>query len=238
MGPTRRVVVLLLGVAALATAAAVLPLHTVPEAVAGLGAGAPAVGVIIGAALIAALVPRTPISVACGLIFGATLGTVSALAVMVVAATVTFGAGRTLGRDYLVGRAQRHSGRRLGRAWGLLERWVEREGILAVAAVRSLPLAPYGLVGYAYGASGVRVRDYAIGTVLAGTPSAVTYALLGAAVGAAGEASPVTLLPLAIGILLVASVAVRTRVRLSRRVYQPAGQPAGRVRPPRSPSDR
>ncbi|MBX6749944.1 MAG: TVP38/TMEM64 family protein, partial [Micromonosporaceae bacterium] len=94
------------------------------------------------------------------------------------------------------------------------EQWITREGALAVAAVRSLPVAPYGLVGYAYGASGVRVRDYAVGTLLASSPSAVTYALLGAAVVAAEDATPLTLLPLVIGVVLSTAVAVRSRRHL------------------------
>ena len=219
MRPGIRVVGLLLGIAVLAIAAALLPLPAVPETVARLGPLAPGVGVVAGAALLVALVPRTPVSVACGLLFGAALGSVCALAVMVIAAAVTFLAGRLLGRDFISTWADRVAGRRSGRAWVALERWIAREGVLAVAAVRSLPLAPYGLVGYAYGASGVRVRDYTIGTVIAGSPSAVTYALLGAAVGTAGEASPFTLLPLAIGILLSAVVTLRTRAHL-RRVGQ------------------
>jgi uncharacterized membrane protein YdjX (TVP38/TMEM64 family) len=210
------VTLLVAAVVGLALAALLLPLDAIPGAVARLGPLAPVAGVLVGAALLVALVPRTPVSVACGLLFGATLGTVSALAVMVVGASVTFAAGRLLGRDFMVSWAQRLAGRRMRRVWEAVERWIDREGILAVAAVRSVPLAPYGLVGYAYGASGVRVRDYAVGTVLAGSPSAVTYALLGAALGVAGQASPLTLLPLGIGILLTTTVAVRTRAHLHR----------------------
>ena len=205
-------VALVVGIAALATTAVLAPLHAVPEAVGRLGPAAPVAGVIVGAGLLMALVPRTPVSVACGLLFGATLGSACALAVMAVAAAATFAAGRLLGQAFLSRWAERVAGRRIGRSWATLDRWISREGMLAVAAVRSLPIAPYGLVGYAYGASAVRVRDYAVGSLLAGTPTAVTYALLGAAVGAAGEASPLTLLPLAIGTLLTATVAVRTRI--------------------------
>jgi uncharacterized membrane protein YdjX (TVP38/TMEM64 family) len=108
------------------------------------------------------------------------------------------------------GLAQKSAGSAL-RRWHTLERWISREGVLAVAAVRATPLGPYGLVGYAYGASNVRVRDYALGTLIAGTPSAVTGAMLGAAIGGAGEASVLTLAPLAFGLLLATVVAVRTR---------------------------
>lgn len=214
MSPRRRLAALVAGVAALAAAAWLAPLDTVPEAVARLGPMAPVAGVIIGAILLVALVPRTPISVACGLLFGPTTGSVCALAVSVVAAAVTFLAGRLLGRQSVERWAHRAAGRRGGRAWAAIERWIAREGVLAVAAVRSLPVAPFGLVGYAYGASGVRVRDYAIGTLLASSPSAVTYALLGAAVVAAGSATPLTLLPLALGAVLSTTVAIRTRHHL------------------------
>lgn len=223
MSPTRRVTLLVAGVAALAGAAYLLPLSTVPDAVARLGPLAPVAGVLVGAALLVALVPRTPVSVACGLVFGATLGPLCALAVMVAGAAVTFTAGRLLGQDFLQRAGQRFAGRRLARAGTALDRWVAREGILAVAAVRSLPLAPYGLVGYAYGASGVRVRDYAVGTLLAGSPSAVTYALLGAAVGGAGDGSLITFAPLFIGIVLVAAVAIRTRIHVARAMRPEPG---------------
>ena len=203
MSPTRRLIVLVLAVAAMATTAIVLPLQTVPPAVQRLGLLAPIAGVAVGAALLVALVPRTPISVACGLLFGAALGAVCALAVAVLAAAVTFGLGRALGRDFVA--------RRAGARWHRLEGWIAREGVLAVAAVRALPLGPYGLVGYAYGAFAARVRDYALGTLIAGTPSAVTYALLGAAIGSADSASPLTMIPLACGLVLAAVVAIRTR---------------------------
>ncbi len=203
MSPTRRMIVLVLAVAALATAAMLLPLETVPAVVDRLGPLAPVAGVAVGAGLLIALVPRTPISIACGLLFGAAIGAMCALVLAMVAATVTFAVGRVLGRDFVI--------RAAGRRWHTLERWIAREGVLAVAAVRAFPVGPYGLVGYAYGASNVRVRDYALGSIIAGTPSAVTYAMLGAAIGGAGGASPLTLVPLACGLLLAAVVAIRTR---------------------------
>lgn len=239
MSPTRRMIVFVLAVAALATAAMLLPLETVPSAVDRLGPLAPLAGVIVGAALLMALVPRTPISIACGLLFGAALGAVSALVLAMVAAAVTFVVGRLLGRDFVIRAAGRgwSSGRLRPRPtsagsglrrWHTLERWISREGVLAVAAVRATPLGPYGLVGYAYGASNVRVRDYAVGTLIAGTPSAVTGAMLGAAIGGAGEASVLTLAPLAFGLLLATVVAIRTRRHAAGSMSgSPVAGPAG-----------
>lgn len=208
MTPTRRLLALLLGVAAVAVAGLVLPLRELPDAIAAAGPAAPVVGVAVGAALLVALVPRTPVSLACGLLFGAGLGAVCALLVALAAASATFAAGRWLGRGFVA----RHAGRR----WSRLEQWINREGLLAVAAVRALPLGPYGLVGYAYGSSGVRVRDYALGTLISATPSAVTYALIGSAVAGPGEVDVVTAVPLALGLLLSAAVIIRARRRLLR----------------------
>ena len=203
MSPTRRLAVLILAVVGLAVTAWFLPLHAVAEAVGRLGPAAPVVGVVVGAVLLVALVPRTPISLACGLLFGAVQGAVCALLVALVAATVTFVAGRILGRDFVV----RHAGPRFAR----LESWIMREGTLAVAAVRALPIGPYGLVGYAYGASAVRVRHYALGSLISAAPSALSYALLGATVAGQHGFRPLSLAPLGFGLLLSAAVLIRSR---------------------------
>lgn len=200
--------ILVLAVAALALIAWRLPVEDLQRGINDWGPLGPVAGVMIGAALLVALVPRTPISVACGLLFGAGLGAVCALVLTVIAAVATFAAGRWLGRDFVV----RHAGRR----WTTIETWINREGVLAVAAVRAIPLGPYGLVGYAYGASTVPFGAYAIGTIIAGAPSAVTYALLGAAVANAESASPLTLLPLAFGLALCAAVLIRARTQRLR----------------------
>jgi uncharacterized membrane protein YdjX (TVP38/TMEM64 family) len=228
----RRMLALVLTVGLLTAIALRLPLGALPEAVAQLGPLAPVVGVVVGAALLVALIPRTPVSLACGLLFGAALGALCALLIALTAAAVTFAAGRWLGRDFVARRLLGHGGgagpagegrdsrrwvRLDRRRWARLEEWVTREGVLAVAAVRALPIGPYGLGGYVYGTSGVRVRDYALGTLIAGAPSAVSYALLGAAVASPGPLAPVTLVPLGFGPALSLAVLLRAHVVTRRR---------------------
>jgi uncharacterized membrane protein YdjX (TVP38/TMEM64 family) len=199
----------------LAALAFSLPLHDLPDQVSRLGLLAPVAGVAVGAALLVALVPRTPISLACGLLFGAATGAICALVLALIAAAVTFAAGRWLGRDFVVRRAGRH--------WHRLEGWIAREGALAVAAVRALPLGPYGLSGYAYGASNVRVRPYAVGTAVAAVPSAVSYALLGAAVARPGSMNLFSVLPLAVGLAFAAAVVIRARRSARAALAESAG---------------
>ncbi|HEY2794329.1 MAG TPA: VTT domain-containing protein, partial [Micromonosporaceae bacterium] len=175
----------------LAVTAALLPLHRIPDAIAGLGWWAPVVGALVGTALLAALIPRTAISIACGATFGALGGGFVALAAAMLAAAVTFAIGRALGRDAVAARA--------GDRWARLDAWLSRRGLLAVTVVRMIPIAPYGLVGYAYGTTSVRRWHYAIGTLIGATPSAFTYAAVGAAAVQPGAIRLVTLLPAAIG---------------------------------------
>ena len=160
----------------LAATAWFLPLREVPELVGRLGPAAPAVGVVVGAALLDRARPPDPgRQLACGLLFGATVGAVCALLVALVARDC-----HLRRRPDARPRVRGPPGRAPVRPAGVRgspgrepSRW-PRSG-----RCRS---GPYGLVGYAYGASAVRVRHYALGTLISAAPSAVSYALLGAAI--------------------------------------------------------
>jgi uncharacterized membrane protein YdjX (TVP38/TMEM64 family) len=198
-----RFVALCVLIAALAISAVFLPLHDIQDSVADLGAWAPAAAVVIGALLLCALVPRTAISLACGVLFGAIEGGVVAAIAALMAATATFWVGRWLGRDALAA----HQGDRLAR----LDAWLARRGLLGVTVVRLMPLAPYGLIGYAYGTTSVRWWNYIAGTAIGAAPSAFTYAALGAAVVEPGAIGWLTLIPAGIGLAIAAAAFVYWR---------------------------
>ncbi|SDZ07478.1 Uncharacterized membrane protein YdjX, TVP38/TMEM64 family, SNARE-associated domain [Micromonospora pattaloongensis] len=202
-----RPAVLGLAVAALALVAALLPLERLGSAVATVGPAGPVVAVTVGAVLLAALVPRTAISLGSGALFGALAGGVYALLAAVLAGVVTFVAGRWAGH----GRLAASAGGRLAR----VDNWLARRGVLAVVVVRLLPVAPFGLVGYAYGATSVRARHYLIGTLLGATPSAFSYAAIGAAAVRPGHLDLLTFLPAALGALI--STAATLHWRLTAR---------------------
>jgi uncharacterized membrane protein YdjX (TVP38/TMEM64 family) len=204
-----RLIALVLLIAALVTAAALLPLHRIPDAVQRLGAWGPAVGVLVAALLLAALVPRTAISIACGAVYGPIGGGVVALIAAMIAAFATFAVGRALGRDAIAARA--------GPRWSRLDAWLSRRGLLAVTVVRMMPIAPYGLVGYAYGTTSVRRWHYLLGTLIGATPSAFTYAAVGAAAVRPGAIGLVTFLPAAIGLLITLAAAIYWRQSARRR---------------------
>jgi uncharacterized membrane protein YdjX (TVP38/TMEM64 family) len=195
--------VLLLVVGGLAAAASSLPLRQVSDAVLALGPGAAVAIAVVGGLLLSVLVPRTAITLACGALLGPVTGAGAALGAAVLAAIATYAAGRWAGRGALNARV----GGRLDR----LDGWLNRRGLSAVLLVRFLPLAPFGLIGYAYGTTSVCRKRYLLGTTLASIPSAVSYAVIGAAVTSPGHMNPLTLAPALIGITLTTTIVVRWR---------------------------
>jgi uncharacterized membrane protein YdjX (TVP38/TMEM64 family) len=195
-------------VAGLGVAAAVLPLQQIADAVVGLGPAAAVAIAVVGGLLLSVLVPRTAITLACGALLGAGIGAATALAAAVIAAVATYYAGRWAGRGALGAKA----GGRMQR----LDGWLNRRGLSAVLLVRFLPLAPFGLIGYAYGTTSVCRKRYLLGTTLASIPSAVTYAVIGAAVAQPGEMNVLTFAPALIGFTLTTTIVYRWK-RSARR---------------------
>ncbi|MDI1464875.1 TVP38/TMEM64 family protein [Catellatospora sp. KI3] len=211
----RRAVGLALLVVAAAVGAWLLPLERLPAWVDQLGPSAPVVAVLVCAGLLSALVPRTAISLGCGALFGAVMGATWSMAAALIAAAFTYAAGRWAGRDLVAARA----GDRLQR----LDRWLTAHGLLAVVVVRLQPIAPFGLVGYAYGTSTTRFRHYLLGTLIGGVPSSFSYATIGAAAVAPHTLSWLTFVPAASGLLISAAAALHWRRQsLRNRPLAPA----------------
>jgi phospholipase D1/2 len=102
---------------------------------------------------------------------GPWLGFVCAAVGTMLAATTTFWIGRTVGRRPLR--------RWLGRRAQLLERRLERRGIIAVALIRKVPIVPFTLVNMLIGASGVPYRDFIVGTAIGMLPGIAAFAIVG-----------------------------------------------------------
>jgi len=118
-----------------------------------------ALPIVAGAyiALGLAFVPVLALVAATGVAFGPWLGPVYAMTGCVASASTGFGLGRWVGRQ----RVQQIGGARVRR----LHQALERNGTLAVFVLRKVP-APFMLANIVVGASGVRYRDFLIGTVL------------------------------------------------------------------------
>jgi len=129
-------------------------------------------GVVVATYVVGSLVllPVTILIVATAFTFGPVLGFAYALSGCLAGAAVNYLVGRVLGRSAL--QPERH-------AW--LERWshrVAQQGVIAIAAVRLLPIAPFTVVNMAAGASHIRFRDFIVGTAFGMAPGILALTLV------------------------------------------------------------
>ena len=103
--------------------------------------------------------------------FGPLLGFIYAALGAFVSAIVAYGVGMFIGRQAL----EDVMGPRLNR----ISRSIMRRGVLAVATVRMVPIAPFTLVNLVAGASRIPLAEYFIGTVLGMLPGLVLMSALG-----------------------------------------------------------
>jgi uncharacterized membrane protein YdjX (TVP38/TMEM64 family) len=110
----------------------------------------------------ALFVPITALIVASALLYGAWLGAALSLGGALASAVLGWAIGRLLWRDAV----HRLMSARLRR----LSLRIARRGVLAVAAVRIVPIAPFAAINLAAGASHVGVADFVLGTALGMAP--------------------------------------------------------------------
>ena len=115
------------------------------------------------------IVPVTAIIAVTVLAFGPILGFFYALLGMTASALLTFWMGHLLGRQWI----RRLAASRLSQ----LSRRLAQKGVLAVVLIRLVPVAPFTIVNLVAGASHIRFRDFALGTVLGEVPGLLVLAL-------------------------------------------------------------
>jgi uncharacterized membrane protein YdjX (TVP38/TMEM64 family) len=134
---------------------------------------------VIAAPTVACLVmfPRPLITLAAVLVFGPWLGFGYAMAGIMVAALLSFFAGRLVRRDTV----RRLAGRKLDR----LSAALRQRGLAAMTAVRLVPLAPFPVVGLVAGAIRVKLWQYTLGTFLGNLPGVLAATVFADQIAAA-----------------------------------------------------
>jgi phospholipase D1/2 len=125
------------------------------------------VSIILGAYLIGSIIslPITVLILATALVFGPMEGIIYSFIGCMIGAGVTYAMGYFLGSDFI---------RKLtGARWKMLERKINQTGILAVAALRAIPIAPFTVVNIISGAFQVPIRDYLLGSLLGLAPGII-----------------------------------------------------------------
>jgi uncharacterized membrane protein YdjX (TVP38/TMEM64 family) len=145
--------------------------HTLVQWLTQHGWWAPLLYVLVYVIATFLLLPSTPLNLVGGAVFGVYWGTVWTTIGAILAAILCFWFSRTWGRSFI---QQRFSGR-----WQQLDREIAEGGLFYMIAVRLLPLLPYGLVNFGAGVSGVKFKDYLLGTVIGTTPGLLPFILMG-----------------------------------------------------------
>jgi len=115
------------------------------------------------------IVPHSVLVAATGIVFGPILGVIYAMSGTLASALTTYAIGRYAGRDFL----RRLAGPKLAR----FSQHIAKRGVLSVALMRQIPLGPFALVNILCGASHIRLRDFALGTLIGLMPGAIVNVL-------------------------------------------------------------
>jgi phospholipase D1/2 len=141
------------------------------------------------------MVPITILIGATAVIFPAHLGVMYALAGCLLNSLVTYLIGAGLGRRTV----RKLAGSRLNR----LSKRLARQGVLTVAVVRNIPVAPFAVVNMVAGASHIGLKDFLLGTALGMLPGIVAITVFADRVVAALKHPDWTNIAVAAGIALV-----------------------------------
>ena len=128
---------------------------------------------VIGVYIVGGLVafPVLLLIAATAATFGPVLGFLYAAAGSLASATVTYALGLALGRDTL----RAVIGPRLKR----VQRRIVKGGVVTIAAIRLVPIAPFTVVNIVAGASEIRLGPFLAGTILGMAPGWVLMSALG-----------------------------------------------------------
>jgi uncharacterized membrane protein YdjX (TVP38/TMEM64 family) len=123
-----------------------------------------------------AFLPGSILTLGAGVVFGVWLGAVYVFIGATLGATAAFLVGRYSVRDWV---AQKIAG---NDKFNAIDRAVGKEGLKIVLLTRLSPVFPFNLLNYAFGLTGVSLRDYVIGSV-GMIPGTLMYVYIGSLAG-------------------------------------------------------
>lgn len=167
-----------------------------------------------------AFFPGSILTLGAGVIFGAVWGSLYVFIGATLGATAAFLVGRYLARGWVARKIADN------KKFAAIDQAVGREGLKIVLLTRLSPIFPFNLLNYAFGITGVSLKDYFIGSV-GMIPGTIMYVYIGSLAGNLAmigtEAQPTNpTLQWAIRILgLIATVAVTVYVtRIARKALE------------------
>ncbi|MRR58103.1 MAG: hypothetical protein EG824_07825 [Deltaproteobacteria bacterium] len=183
---------------------------TLRALIAGYGALAPAIYILIYTLAPVLFLPGLPITIAGGILFGPFWGVVYTITGATLGASLAFLAARYLARDWVAAKLT-------GPKWEMLDREVEQHGWKVVALTRLIPAFPFNLLNYAFGLTRVSFTHYVVATFFCMLPACIAFIVLSSSLLGLirGNLSPTALLGIAL-IVVVSLIPVFYR-RLKAR---------------------
>ncbi|MGV9820655.1 TVP38/TMEM64 family protein [Nocardia xishanensis] len=169
-----RILASLAGVGALFVAALLVPLPgptQIQQWAGSVGPWFPLLFFGVYSILAVAPLPRTVLTVSCGVLFGALLGTAVALSATVAAAASALVLVRALDRNRVASRLTHPAVR-------AIDERLERRGWLAVGSLRLISFAPFSVVNYCCGLSSIRFWPYLAATFVGSAPGTIATVVL------------------------------------------------------------
>ena len=154
-----------------------------------------------------ALFPVTVMIVLTASIFGPATALATSMGGCLASAIVVYLIGRILGHDAVTTVA--------GSRINTISKQLGRHGILSIAIVRNVPVAPYTVINLVAGASHISLRNFLIGTALGMGPGIVGMTLFGGQlIRALSDPGPMTIGALVLIVALVVGLGILLRRRL------------------------
>ncbi len=123
-----------------------------------------------------AFLPGSILTLGAGVIFGIAMGSVYVFVGATLGAIAAFLVGRYLARGWV---SQKIAG---NQSFNAIDQAVAEEGFKIVLLTRLSPVFPFNLLNYAFGITGVRLKDYALGSI-GMIPGTIMYVYIGSLAG-------------------------------------------------------
>ncbi len=132
------------------------------------------IGIYIAATV--AFLPAFILTLGAGVLFGVLLGSVYVFIGATLGSIAAFLVGRYLARDWVANKIADND------KFKAIDRAVGNEGLKIVLLTRLSPAFPFNLLNYAFGVTGVSVRDYIIGSI-GMIPGTIMFVYIGSLAG-------------------------------------------------------
>jgi uncharacterized membrane protein YdjX (TVP38/TMEM64 family) len=123
-----------------------------------------------------AFIPATILTLGAGVVFGVVLGSLYVFIGATLGAIAAFLIGRYLARDWISKKIEGNQ------QFVAIDKAVTHEGFKIVLLTRLSPAFPFNLLNYAFGITGVGLKDYAIASI-GMLPATVLYVYIGSLAG-------------------------------------------------------